>query len=71
VNEPLSRDPLRKLRRPGSAELEKLLDAIEAGSIRDQDDLDDAQVALLRQAYGHDEDLESLLDQLRGPGRDR
>jgi hypothetical protein len=47
-------------------ELERLLEAISTGSIADVDELDDAQEALLRAAYPSDDDLQKLLDRLRG-----
>ena len=47
-------------------ELVRLLEAISTGSIADVDELDDAQEALLRAAYPSDDDLQKLLDRLRG-----
>lgn len=46
-------------------ELEWLLDEIECGTIEDVDELDEADVKLLRAYYGETESLQDLLDQLR------
>ncbi len=51
-------------------ELERLLEAISAGTIADVDDLDEAQTALLRAAFPDDDDLQEVFDRIRGRDRD-
>ena len=54
------------------SELELLLDRIQTGTIEDVEDLEPQDLELLRRHYGNDEELEALLDRLRGtPGDDR
>lgn len=58
---------------PGSGEareLERLLEQIRDGTIGSSEDLDDAGLALLRRHYGSAEEVEALLDRLRGPERE-
>jgi hypothetical protein len=52
-----------------SRELEQLLERIRDGTIGSSEDLDDAALALLRRHYGSAEEIEALLDRLRGPDR--
>ena len=56
--------------RRSSVELERLLEAIATGAIADLDDLDEGQEALLRATYPDLEDLESILDLIRGGQRE-
>jgi hypothetical protein len=51
-------------------ELEQLLEAISTGSIADAADLDELQQELLRSAYPQIEELEAILDLVRGQSRD-
>jgi hypothetical protein len=51
------------------AELEWLIDEIECGTIEDVDELDDADVKLLREAYVETDSLQDLLDLLRQENR--
>jgi hypothetical protein len=48
-----------------SRALERLLDEIECGTIEDVDELDEADVKLLRAYYGESESLQDMLDRLR------
>ena len=47
-------------------ELQLLLEAITIGTIVEVDELDEAQEALLREAYPATEDLQEILDLIRG-----
>ena len=51
-------------------DLERLLEAIAIGTIAEVDDLDEAQEALLRTAYPSSDDLQEILDRIRGQGRE-
>jgi len=51
--------------KPKSKELEDLLEEISSGGISDVEELRDQDIQVLRDYFGHDEDLEALLDNLR------
>jgi hypothetical protein len=51
-------------------QLERLLERIECGTIEDAEALDPRDLELLRRYYGNEEDLQSLLDRLRGSSRE-
>lgn len=48
----------------------RLLERIECGTIEDLEELDPRDVELLRRYYGNEDDLDSLLDRLRGSSRE-
>jgi hypothetical protein len=50
--------------------LQQLLHEIGSGAITDAGDLDELDLQLLRAHYGHDEEIETLLDRLRGQDRE-
>jgi hypothetical protein len=54
----------------GPDELELLLDRIQAGTIEDLEELDEQDLQLLRRHFGSEEDVQSLIDRLRGLGRE-
>jgi hypothetical protein len=56
--------------RTPQGELERLLEAISTGAIADLGELDESQEALLRAAYPDLEDLEAIMDLIRGEQRD-
>ncbi len=51
-------------------ELERLMEAISAGTIADVDDLDEAETALLRRAFPADDDLQKVFERIRGVERE-
>jgi hypothetical protein len=51
--------------KPKSKELQDLLEEISSGGISDVEELREQDIEILRDYYGHDEDLEALLDNLR------
>ena len=61
--------PRRAARAAPGKELEQLLSRISTGSITDVDELNEQDLRLLREWYGEGEDLQTLLDELRGEER--
>jgi hypothetical protein len=51
-------------------DLRQLLDEIGSGTLADVDELGEQDLQLLREYYGEGEDLQALLDRLRGEGRE-